>query len=176
MLKSRIWPAYCTQKHQAKDRSIEFLFTFEDWVNWWEESLGYKWYEKRGRHRGEYVMARFGDKGPYARWNVKCIKHEENIREMAPQRNPQYGEKQGCHKLTAIQVKEIYFSPKSYRELEADYGVTYRVIMGIKKKQMWKTVVDSLPMVELPKHGNRGNTYRHSHHVRKGTGSRLGCL
>jgi hypothetical protein len=49
---------------------IEWLFTFERWWAVWEASG--KW-EQRGCRRGEYVMARHGDTGPYAPDNVSIV-------------------------------------------------------------------------------------------------------
>ncbi len=70
--------AYCMQKHDAKRRNIQFELSFDEWMKVWEDS-GHLL--ERGRKRGQYVMARFGDSGPYAVWNVKIIKTEENLRE-----------------------------------------------------------------------------------------------
>ncbi len=44
--------AFWLQKHKSKKRGIEFLFTFEEWVNWWETQLGPDWFKKRGRKKG----------------------------------------------------------------------------------------------------------------------------
>ncbi len=64
---------YNTQKSQAKSRGIEFLFSFEEWIEWWGDD-----YVKRGREGHELVMARNGDIGPYAPHNVKKITASEN--------------------------------------------------------------------------------------------------
>jgi hypothetical protein len=74
--------AYSTQKSNAlkrKDRNgnpIEWLFTFESWLDLWLKS-GH-WHQ-RGKGRGQYVMARFGDVGPYAPWNVEIKTVGENV-------------------------------------------------------------------------------------------------
>jgi hypothetical protein len=62
----------------ARQRGIEFLLTMEEWVTIWRES-GHL--HERGRGRGKYVMARYGDQGPYAVGNVKIITHSENCSE-----------------------------------------------------------------------------------------------
>jgi hypothetical protein len=67
--------AFNNQKSTAKGRGIPFLLTFDQWWKIWEKSK--KW-EKRGFKKGQYVMARFGDKGPYAEDNVKIVTSEEN--------------------------------------------------------------------------------------------------
>lgn len=66
---------YEKQKRNAKLRGISFPMTFEQWWKIWQDS-GH--WEQRGRIRGCYVMARFGDNGAYSTNNVKIIKHETN--------------------------------------------------------------------------------------------------
>ena len=74
---------YCSQKSHAKKRGIEWQFTFEEWVKWWEDNLGPDWMQKRGCTQGKHQMARNGDKGPYAPWNVQCLTHEQNRKDAA---------------------------------------------------------------------------------------------
>ncbi len=72
-------PLYWQQKRDARvKRGIEFLLTYDEWLKIWEESGRL---HERGTRRGMYVMARFGDKGPYAVGNVKIITHEQNCSE-----------------------------------------------------------------------------------------------
>jgi hypothetical protein len=68
--------AFYAHRQNARKRSIEFLFSFDEWLRVWQES-GHL--HERGCRRGQYCMARFGDAGPYASWNVKIILHSENI-------------------------------------------------------------------------------------------------
>ena len=65
------------QKAGAKRRAIPFLLTFEQWLEVWTQS-GH-WHE-RGRKRGQYVMARPGDQGPYELGNVEIVRSETNLR------------------------------------------------------------------------------------------------
>jgi hypothetical protein len=66
---------YNVQKHCAvKRRGIGWEITFEEWYKFWLDS-GH--WEERGR--GGYVMARYGDKGPYAIGNVEIKHHVENM-------------------------------------------------------------------------------------------------
>jgi hypothetical protein len=65
-------------KSNAAQRGISFLMTFEDWRDIWQRS-GH-WHE-RGSKRGQYCMARFGDKGAYAADNVRICTVDENIAE-----------------------------------------------------------------------------------------------
>ena len=69
---------YRDHKYNAAKRGVPFRLTFEEWLNIWSES-GHL--HERGRHAGDYVMARFGDAGAYEVGNVKIIPHIENIKE-----------------------------------------------------------------------------------------------
>lgn len=73
--------AYNAQKQGARHRVINWYFTFESWVKWWETKLGPDWMKKRGKATDQYQMARKGDKGPYAVWNVDCITAAQNIKD-----------------------------------------------------------------------------------------------
>lgn len=64
------------QKSAAKWRGIAFELTFDQWMQWWTDS-GH--YPDRGKHWGEYVMARKGDIGAYAIDNIECIRAERNV-------------------------------------------------------------------------------------------------
>ena len=66
---------YREQRKAAKGRGIPFLLTFEEWWKIWQDS-GH--WEERGCGKGKYVMARYGDIGPYDTGNVKIITMEEN--------------------------------------------------------------------------------------------------
>lgn len=68
--------AYKVQKNGAKGREIEFLLTFEEWLKIWVDS-GHLY--ERGRNRGQYVMLRSGDKGPYSVENVRIALNSENV-------------------------------------------------------------------------------------------------
>ena len=57
------------QKISAKNRNIDWLFTFEEWIRWWGSDI-----VNRGCRKGQLVMARKGDTGPYSSDNV--IKQE----------------------------------------------------------------------------------------------------
>lgn len=70
--------AFHARRAGAKQRGIPFLMTFEEWWAIWQDSG--KW-EQRGCHRGQYVMARFRDAGPYAVGNVRICTREENSAE-----------------------------------------------------------------------------------------------
>lgn len=67
---------YMMQRNKAQHRGIEWNLTFDEWFLWWLES-GH--YHERGRLKGQYVMARFGDAGPYSLDNIMCIPNRENV-------------------------------------------------------------------------------------------------
>lgn len=71
--------AFLNHRGHAASRGVPFLMTFEEWWSIWEQS-GH--WSERGRRSGQYVMARFGDRGPYAAGNVKIILSEENRAEV----------------------------------------------------------------------------------------------
>ncbi len=55
--------AYSNQKAHAKSRGIEFLFTFEEWLDWWGDD-----FEQRGKDG--LMMCRYNDEGAYEPSNV----------------------------------------------------------------------------------------------------------
>lgn len=69
---------FCAQNSCADDRGIDFALSFGQWLDIWIASGKLL---QRGRHRGDYVMARMGDCGPYAPGNVEIILHVDNIRQ-----------------------------------------------------------------------------------------------
>ena len=58
---------YNIQKHHAGKRGIDWQFTYEEWLAWWGDDI-----VNRGRNKGQLVMARNGDTGPYHPDN--CVK------------------------------------------------------------------------------------------------------
>jgi len=120
----------------TKDRGIPFEFTFEEWVGWWRSNLGDDWISKRGRRKHEYVMARKGDKGPYAPWNVDCKTQSENAKEQT--------KKVRVSKLSEADVRKIYLSRASRMKLARAFGVGVDAIHEIKQKHSWKHITDVL--------------------------------
>jgi hypothetical protein len=66
---------YTKARRNALDRGVEWLFDFDGWLKVWKDS-GH--YAERGRGQGQYQMARKGDCGPYADWNVVIVRMEAN--------------------------------------------------------------------------------------------------
>lgn len=68
---------FCSQRCDARTkRNIEWLLTFEQWLNIWVSS-GH-WHE-RGSKQGQYCMSRKGDCGPYSIDNVFIQLHSKNV-------------------------------------------------------------------------------------------------
>ena len=132
--------AYHSHRGSAKKRGIPFHFSFEEWVHWWESELGGNWLQLRGCRRGQYVMARLGDKGAYENGNVKCVLVEANHRE----RKSLKGIAHGRARLTEFQVKRIKLSSLSKYVLAKRYGVAPNTIGNIKRGLTWKHVGSSI--------------------------------
>jgi hypothetical protein len=70
----RLRRAYSTQRRSAIKRGIPFLFTFEQWSEWW---LTDDRWSRRGRKAGQLQMGRKSDSGPYSPDNVECATKEQ---------------------------------------------------------------------------------------------------
>lgn len=70
---------YHSHKKDAARRGILFLLSFEEWLKIWIDSGRLS---ERGCRKGQYVMARYGDVGPYAVDNVRITTVEENSDEL----------------------------------------------------------------------------------------------
>lgn len=70
--------AYFCQRHNAGIRGIKWDISFPEWWSIWEESGKY---HLRGRVKGEYAMARFGDTGSYSKDNVYICLASENSKD-----------------------------------------------------------------------------------------------
>ena len=80
-----MYQAWRAQRHNAKRRSIPFEFSLLAWWSWWRRELtklgpG----ARRGVRRGEYMMCRHGDVGPYSEANVYCGTASDNQQDVQP--------------------------------------------------------------------------------------------
>jgi len=73
-LERQLRAAYTNQKSSAKTLGIPFLFTFEQWSEWW---LTDDRWSRRGRKAGQLQMGRKGYSGPYSPDNVECATKEQ---------------------------------------------------------------------------------------------------
>jgi hypothetical protein len=137
--KCPIYKRYKGQKKGAKNRGIEFHFTFEDWVKWWEDNLGPSWVELRGNKGDQYCMARFEDKGSYVIGNVKCITMRQNRSENRAKRGHySMGENNSQAKLTKEQVVYIKASGLRQVDLARKFDVCRDTIYRIRVGKTWK--------------------------------------
>lgn len=72
------YQSFTEQRNNALHRGIEWNLTF---AAWWYLWCLYGHYDDRGRGMGKYVMARYGDTGPYSLTNCKIILMSENSSE-----------------------------------------------------------------------------------------------
>lgn len=138
------------QRQSARERGIGWLMSYDQWVWWWEKKLGPDWFELRGNRRDQYCMARRGDKGPYALWNIDCITNAQNHKDAF--KNGKYPKGEDCvnSKLTNTQVIAIYLSePDEERMLAKKYNTSLRYINSIKNKRIWTHLVQGLPSAKF---------------------------
>lgn len=67
---------YKFQRKNARRRKIKWELTLSTWLGFW---LASGVFERRGRGRGKYVMARRGDVGPYSISNIFAHEAIENL-------------------------------------------------------------------------------------------------
>lgn len=67
---------YARQKYDAKNRGIEFLLSYEEWINIWETSG-----KLEERSALGYCMCRFNDEGAYHKNNVYIALSSQNTRD-----------------------------------------------------------------------------------------------
>jgi hypothetical protein len=75
----KLMTAFKRQKHSAAKRGIQFEMNFGQWLTVWHESGKLS---ERGRRKGQYVMSRKMDAGPYAVGNVEIKTCSENVKEV----------------------------------------------------------------------------------------------
>ena len=127
--------AFFAQRSQSRNRGIDWDLSFEQWFDIWKESG--RW-DKRGRDDGKYVMARFGDRGPYAIDNVKIVTSNVNMQE----RKKLKGEQLVNAKLTEKDVRKIrvLLDRKTQEEIALMFGVSSGLISHIKNRTAWRHV------------------------------------
>lgn len=74
----RVKQLFNNKRADARTRDIPFRMTFDEWLDVWLKS-GHL--VEAGCRDGQYVMARYGDKGPYKIGNVKIITANANSSE-----------------------------------------------------------------------------------------------
>lgn len=149
-----------SQRQSSKIRGISFEFTLDEWTSWWEVNLGPEWRSLRGRKRGQYVMARKGDRGPYSIDNIECLVNTQNNSDQKKNRTSSFGERNGMSILTEDIVKEIFHSPKGQYILAKEYGITQQTVSMIQSKKIWQHITEKEERLvskgHVKKDGTRG--------------------
>jgi hypothetical protein len=148
---------YTQHKSNAKMRGIDFLFTFEEWKYWWIATG--KW-EQRGKLRGQYVMRRHGDVGPYSIDNVFCGVTEENVRDGNLGKTDSIETKQkksksltGLSHPWSVGDKNPMHRPEAKAKLSASIsgGKHYRAKMVATPHGIWSSAVEAAKSIGIPK-------------------------
>lgn len=136
----KVLKRFYAHRSNAKLRNIPFLLTFHQWRRIWLESG--KW-DQCGWRRGQYCMARFGDKGAYEIGNVRICLAEENRAERN-QNYPLKGEENPAHGMdywaghsseerarrAALVSKQFGGKPKPLEQREKMRAARYRFLEG----------------------------------------------
>lgn len=67
--------AYLVQRGNAKHRGIDFLFTYEEWLDFWGDK-----FDQRGGGPDDLCCGRYADQGPYHPSNCYITTNRENAR------------------------------------------------------------------------------------------------
>ena len=113
----------------AKQRDIPWELTYIQWRTIWAAS-GH-WHE-RGFRKGQYVMARYGDKGPYSKDNVRICtvkeNHVESLEILFNKKHPWLGKK-----LSISHRKKI-----SQSLLGRKFSLAHKEKLSQNKREYWK--------------------------------------
>ena len=77
-----VYPMFVRHRSNAKQRGIEFNMTFPQWVRSWGSDI-----TNRGTRKGQKVMCRPGDVGPYEEGHVQIRSGRSNVQESHRLRN-----------------------------------------------------------------------------------------
>jgi len=150
--------AFRQQKASARRRGLRFEFTYDEWVAWWQHHLGDDWMSKKGCRRGQYVMARFKDKGPYTWSNTKCILSEDNHIEYNKNRKYSGGWKYKELKMAVVIM--IYLDERRYAEIADEFKVTKHRIQCVKQKHYYSRITDLVDELDELKRRRLDNMLR----------------
>ena len=101
--------AYEQQKYNAKQRGIEWQFTYGTWLEWWGDDLS-----RRGRGVDNLQMQRVADAGPY---------HPDNVRKGTPQQNQDTRARMYHHKESRSARDAILAAEMGKPAISKDYFV-----------------------------------------------------
>lgn len=89
-------------------------------------------------------MARLGDKGPYASWNVKCILSQDNALERKDTGSLLYGERHGMCKIDVRTAQAIYMASGPKAAIGKVFGVSRYSVSNIKSGSNWRRATRGL--------------------------------
>jgi len=114
---------YHNARYCAKERNIDWQFTYDTWVEWWGDDI-----VNRGPYKGQLVMARNGDVGPYHPGNVHKKTASENCRE------GQLGKSKSSQAiLKQVETKRKNGSYFQSEELRARKSASMKATLAAKK-------------------------------------------
>lgn len=149
--------AFTAHKSNAKRRGVEFLFTFEQWRDWWLATG--KW-EQRGRGRGKFCMRRHGDVGPYSLDNVFCGTNEDNLRDSnfgkvdsIETRSKKSFALKGKPKLWSVGANNPMHRPEVKAKMSAAIsgGKHYAAKMVATPHGIWSSAVEAAKCIGIPR-------------------------
>ncbi len=127
----------------AKQRGIIWQLTYITWRKIWATS-GH--WNERGPWRGQYCMARFGDKGPYAIDNVKICTVGENHSEAW------LGKKRSAANREKIRLIRLGRSPSAETRKKMSIAQTGRKHTTKSKEKMSRARQNQAPPMYGKKH------------------------
>lgn len=117
------------QRAHAQRRGIDFLLTFDQWINWWGEDI-----DKRGRGMGKLQMCRKEDKGAYELGNIFKSTHEQNQRDK--KMNGTHGAKAKVVEKSDIDlIHEAYGYGYTTREIARAMNISQRTVCRVLNRQ-----------------------------------------
>jgi hypothetical protein len=123
---------FILQRKAAKQRGIDWLMTFEEWLAVWGDML-----PQRGRTG--LVMGRKGDAGPYSVENVDIITATENLR----QRKMLCGDLHPRSKLSSedvARVRDLLHCECTHQSIAEYIGVARTTVGAISRGENWSSI------------------------------------
>lgn len=113
--------AYLDNKSHAQARAIDFLLSYEDFLELWLVSG--KW-EQRGRRRGQFQLCRYGDSGPYSSRNCYIGEVGQNQQD----RWNTSGEE-------TAKIVELYLKGTAQKDIGKMFGLSQSAVSRIVNKR-----------------------------------------